>query len=174
MKCLKLARTMFPLLFAVSLFAEDKPAVAAAPLPTLLTTATRVFISNAGEQDNIDCLRAYNEFYAGVVATNRLKPVLNPSDAELILELRYVIQVGATHGDMNGSNAKEARQFRLSFIDPKTHIILWTIVEAENSAVFKSNRDKNLDSAMSALLEDLTNLTANATPAQGKQKHAIK
>ncbi len=174
MKILKLASTFLPLLLAATLFAEDKPAVAAAPLPALLSTATKVFISNAGEQDNIDCLRAYNEFYAGVVATNRLRPVLNPSDAELILELRYVIQVGATYGNSNGSSSKEARQFRLSFIDPKTHTILWTIVEAENSARFKSNRDKNLDSAMSALLEDLTNLTVNATPAQSKQMHAIK
>jgi hypothetical protein len=164
------------LIASTGLSAQDVPA---APLPTLLTTASKVFVSNAGDQDNADCLRAYNEFYAGVVATNHLQPVPNPADADLILELHYTIQVGATHVTSSagggGGGSPEARQFRLSVIDPKTQTILWTVVETENSAIFKSNRDKNLDAAMAALIDDLKKLTGpSATPPQDKQKHAIK
>jgi hypothetical protein len=160
------------LLVTSCLYAQDVPA---APLPTLLATASKVFISNAGDQDNADCLRAYNEFYAGVVATNHLQPVLNPSDADLILELHYAIQVGRTTVGAGGGGSNEARQFRLSFVDPKTRTILWTVVENEHSAFLKSNRDKNLDDAMAALVGDLKKLTSpNATPPQDKQKNAIK
>jgi hypothetical protein len=160
------------ILFAVApaLYAQ-----ATAPLPTQLTTASKVFISNAGEQDNIDCLRAYNEFYAGIAASNYLQPILTPSDADLILELRYVVQVGSTDVSKGSGSSAEARQFRLTVIDPKTHVILWTVVENENSAIFQSNRNKNLDDAVNKLVDDVKNLIGpNPNAPQDKQKQRVK
>ncbi len=67
-----------------------------APLPTQLTTAHKIFIGNAGDQENADCLRAYNVFYAGIQGLKNFELVLDPKDADLVLELHYEIGFGAS------------------------------------------------------------------------------
>lgn len=166
------------LLTTGSLVAQD-PAqpkvIPIAPLPAQLATAKTVFISNAGEQDNIDCLRVYNEFYAGVAALGHLTPVLNPADADLVLELHYVYQLGRVSGGGGTAASQMAREFRLTLIDPKTHVALWTTVEAENAARLQSNRDKNLDAAIAALVVDLDKLTGSKpAPPDQREKQRIK
>ena len=128
-----------------------------APLPTALATAQKLFIGNAGDQENADCLRAYNTFYSDISALGRFQLVLDPKDADLVLELHYEIGFGA---GVNGGSPTP-RQFRVVIEDPKTRIILWSLTERTNYAVFQKNRDKNLDETMAALVNDFNLLSAS-------------
>ncbi len=145
------------------------PAPPNIPLPSALSTAKTFFIGNAGDQENADCLRVYNDFYAGIAHLNRFRLVTDPNQADLILELHYEIALGqavASH-DSNQS----VRQFRVAIIDPRSHAILWTLVERTNYALLQSNRNKNLDETIGVLINDVDLLVSPApTPPSNKSK----
>ena len=143
-------------------------APASAPLPALLSTARRLFLGNAGDQDNADCLRAYNDLYAALAGLNRYQLVNDPSAADLVLELHYEFSLGA---GVNGSSANTPRQFRVLLLDPKTHVILWTVVERTNYAALERNRNKNLDEVVTVLATDLDNLLSAKPPANKSSIH---
>lgn len=126
-----------------------------APLPTQLATAHRLFLGNAGDQENADCLRFYNTFYAGVQALKEFELVGEPAQSDLVVELHYEFSLG---GGVNGGS-NTPRQFRVILIDPKTHTILWSITERTNYAVLQKNRDKNLDETITVLLKDFADIT---------------
>jgi hypothetical protein len=151
------------LLGAASLHAQTNPA--AAPLPAAIINAHKLFLGNAGETDNDDCFRAYNDFYAGLKAEGHLQLVADPGDADLVLELHYEIRPGTITGPSSNVNTTFARQFRLILIDPHTHTILWSLTEAENNALLQSNRNKNLDAAVMLLLADFKALHAGTYSA---------
>ena len=164
----RLALLALALLIPTSLQAQTPPP---APLPTAITTAQKLFLGNAGDTDNQDCLRAYNEFYAGIAGYGRYQLVLDPSAADLILELHYEVRAGGITGPHSPVDTAFARQFRLVLIDPHTRAVLWSFTEAENNAVFQSNRNKNLDAAMTKLLTDFVTLgQPAATPAPPTKK----
>ena len=149
------------LLCAVPVAAQANPAPA--PLPQAITNAQKLFLGNAGETDNQDCLRAYNEFYAGLKTDGHFQLVLDPANADLILELHYEIRPGKIAGPHSDVDTSFARQFRLILIDPRTHTVLWNLTEAENNAVFQSNRNKNLDAAVAHLLADFKALSQSSS-----------
>jgi hypothetical protein len=151
------------LLWAAPLCAQSNPTPA--PLPALVTTAHKIFLGNAGETDNEDCLRAYNEFYAGLSADGRYQIVLDPATADLVLELHYEIRPGKITGPHSDVGTSFARQFRLILIDPHTHTLLWNLTETENNAIFESNRNRNLDTAVAHLLADFKALNQSASAA---------
>jgi len=140
--------------------AAQTPAPPTAPLPAALASAHKLFLGNAGDQQNADCLRVYNDFYAGISNLKRFEQVTDPNQADLVLELHYEINLGqaVASNDTNHS----VRQFRIVLIDPRSHAILWTLVEATNYAVFQKNRDKNLDETVDALLHDFDLLVSPA------------
>lgn len=139
-----------------------------APLPSALSTAHRLFLGNAGDQDNADCLRAYNDFYAAIGGSGRYQLVGDPSSSDLVLELHYEFSLGA---GVNGAAANTPRQFRLILIDPKTHVILWTLVERTNYAALERNRNKNLDEVVGVLAADLDQLLSAKPPANKSSIH---
>lgn len=139
-----------------------------APLPAALATAHKLFLGNAGDQDNADCLRAYNDLYAAIGAFQRYDLVSDPSAADLVLELHYEFSLGA---GVNGSNANTPRQFRLILLDPKTHVVLWTLVERTNYAALERNRNKNLDEVVGVLATDLDQLLTAKPPANKSSIH---
>jgi hypothetical protein len=163
------------LLMATSLFAAAQDAPPAtqpsgpppAPLPAALSTAHKLFLGNAGDQDNADCLRAYNDLYAALGGIGRYQMVSDPSASDLVLELHYEFSLGA--GVNGGSNTP--RQFRLILIDPKTHVILWTLVERTNYAALERNRNKNLDEVIGVLATDLDQLLSAKPPANKSSIH---
>jgi hypothetical protein len=82
-------------LLSQPLLSAEKPkdAVPAAPVPSPIAAAKKVFISNApgsglpasfGGPD-----RTYNEFYAAMTAWGHYELVSVPSDADLILEISF-------------------------------------------------------------------------------------
>ena len=131
------------------------PAPPSAPLPAALATAHKLFLGNAGDQDNAECVRAYNDFYAGLTSLHRFELVTDPAQADLILELHYEFSFGL---GVEG-NSIAPRQFRVLFIEPVHHVILWSLTERSNYAVRKKNRDKDLDQTVSALVNDVDLLT---------------
>lgn len=150
---------------------QQPTAANAAPLPTALTAAKKIFIGNAGDQQNADCLRVYNDFYQGVNALGRFQLVLDPAQADLVVELHYEIDLGASI--VSNSSHGEARQFRIAILDPKTRVILWTLTEHTNYALFQKNRDKNLDGAVAALVDDFHALTGPNGTAPNNKSHIV-
>jgi hypothetical protein len=161
------------ILMALPIHAQTNPP--SAPLPQAITTAHTIFLGNAGDTDNQDCLRAYNEFYAALQSDAHYQLVLDPSAADLVLELHYEIRPGNITGPHSDVNTSFARQFRLILIEPHTHTILWNLTEAENNAIFQSNRNKNLDAAVLQLYSDFKALGQYSTvnPATSPKKSRL-
>lgn len=147
------------MLFAgASLRAQTAPPTA--PLPALLSSTHTIFIGNAGDQDNADCLRAYNGFYAGVDAMHRFNLVDSPAQADLIVELHYEISLAGS----KVSGQDSSRQVRAVLIDASSHAVLWSLTEQSNYAVLQKNRDHNLDAVVAELLKDF-GATVSSSPA---------
>ena len=142
-----------------------------APLPAALTTATKLFIGNAGDQENADCLRSYNVFYQGVSALGRFQLVADPAQADLVLELHYELALGQSIAGREGQTA--VRQFRVVIQDPRTRIVLWSLTERTNYALFQSNRNKDLDETVGALVADF-NVLAAPQPVPPNDKSIIR
>jgi len=136
--------------------AQDPPD---APLPAALTNANKLFLGNAGDQENADCLRAYDDFYQGLSALARFQLVDDPNKADLVLELHYEIALGQAVGSQNLAG-NSIRQFRLVLIDPRSHTVLWSLTERTNYAIFQKNRNKNLDETVATLVADLNSLVS--------------
>jgi hypothetical protein len=139
----------------------------AAPLPSQIVTAKRVFISNAGGELypgfwSGGPSRTYNEFYAAIKSWGRYELVAAPADADLVLQISYAdpIMLVASGSSVN------FLQFRLELIDPKTHIVLWTINEqAKAMGGLQKGRDKEFEGALNKLVDDLKALTAQPAAA---------
>lgn len=149
--------------------AQKPPNPPAAPVPAQILSAKRVFIANGGSSvesapDTISPNLPYDEFYAGMQAWGRYKLVAAPADAMLVFEIRFVT-VSPTIFAKDGSRTK--RQVELLIIDPGTHITLWTMHEQFDGALMDSNKRKDLDTGIAALLSDLRKLTA--PPASDSQ-----
>lgn len=140
----------------------------AAPLPAALATAHKLFLGNAGDQDNADCLRAYNDLYLALNGFGRYQLVNDPAAADLVLELHYEFSLGA---GVNGGSSNTPRQFRVLLLDPKTHFVLWTLVERTNYAALERNRNKNLDEVVGVLATDLDQLLSAKPPANKSSIH---
>jgi hypothetical protein len=150
----------------------DKSPMAPAPAPPQIAAAQKVFISNGGgiDIDNAGGLtvikggpdRPFNEFYAAMTSWGRYDLVSTPSDADLVLEISFALSdTGLQQWQMQGAfsaNVTVLGPLRLTILDPKTHVVLWTIVEYVPAAILLGNRDKNFDESMNTLVGRLKKL----------------
>jgi hypothetical protein len=128
------------------------------PLPAQIAAARKIFISNAGGESFetvIDQIvfnggpdRPYNQFYAAVKDWGRCEIVSSPSDADVILEISWVLSD-------TGLRLPVLGQLRLVVIDPRTHVTLWNFTEYVRGALLLGNRDKNFDQAMTTIVNRL-------------------
>ncbi len=135
--------------------AQQPKGPAPAPVPAQIVTAQKVFISNAGGASLETVIdetvfnggpdRPYNEFYASMKSWGRYELVSSPADADLILEISWVLTD-------TGLRLPVLGQLRLVVIDPKTHVTLWNITEYVRGAILLGNRDKNFDQAMNTVM----------------------
>jgi hypothetical protein len=144
-----------------------------APVPPQIASAQKIFISNGGGESfetvfeqvvfNGGPDRPYNQFYAAVKAWGQREIVSSPADADLVLEISWVLSD-------TGLRLQVLGQLRLLMIDPKTHITLWSVTEYVRGAVLLSNRDKNFDQAMNTIAGRAKTLMAGvaATGADSK------
>jgi len=133
----------------------------AAPIPSLIIAANKVFISNAGA-DSIslaafrragDPDQLYNQFYAAMKSWGRYDPVSAPADADLVFAIRFTAPLSDC-----GKLATYEPQIELSFLDSRTHFALWTFTEPVQGAYRKSTWNKNFSEGMASLMNDLKSL----------------
>jgi hypothetical protein len=143
-------------------------------VPPQIASAQKVFISNAGGESFETVIdqtvfnggpdRPYNQFYAALKAWGKYQIVSSPSDADLVLEISWVLSD-------TGLRLPVLGQLRLLIIDPRTHVTLWNLTEYVRGAILLGNRDKNFDQAMSTVVGRLKTLTFPPAPmANASQK----
>ncbi len=132
-------------------------AVPAAPIPSQILTAKKVFISNAG----VGTDRNYNEFYAAIKSWGRYELVAAPAGADLVMEINFSSQITGVSGSKeSGCDSSSASQFKLVLLDPKTRIVLWTLTENIKPYARQKTGEINMDDALNRLVADLKALTA--------------
>lgn len=138
-----------------------------APVPAQISSAKKIFISNAGS----DCSpfgdtaysggpdRAYDQFYAAMKISGRYQLVGAPADAELVFEIRFTCPAYVTP-----KSSTYDPQLGLLIRDVSTRFILWSFTEHLEGALLQGNRDKNFNKAMSGLVADVIQISAGSSP----------
>lgn len=134
-----------------------------APVPTQILTAKKVFISNAsGVTDSAKAAPdlPYNEFYAAMKSWGRYELVGAPGDADLVLELQYVIVLGAASFRGEGGTIQDPK-FTLRILDPKSGTILWAFTEPLRKTGKQTGR-QIFDAALAKIVDDVKKLSQPA------------
>lgn len=159
-------------LFAGIAAAQGKPADAA-PLPSQIVSAKRVFIANGGGDDpglpeplfSGGSDRSYNQFYAAMKSAGTYELVGSPSEADLLFGIKFmVVPDRRPNGAWGGNGIGDAYDavFRLEIRDPKTNALLWAFNEHMEWAWLKGNRNRNFDQASARIVSDVLALAARA------------
>ena len=140
---------------------------AAAPVPSQIASAQKIFVSNGGGDSPTPGIneavfnggpdRPYNQFYEAIKGWGRYEVVSSPADADLVFEISWSLADTEFRLPVFG-------KLRLVILDPRTHTTLWTISEYAQGAMLVSNRDKNLDQAMTTVIGRLKVLATSAPP----------
>jgi len=137
--------------------AQEKTTAPAAPVPSPILTAKKVFISNGG-LDGVafnafrklgDVNQPYNAFYAAMSSWGKYALVSAPSEADLVFEIRF-------NAPFVG-NENILPQMNLIIYDAKTRFVLWTILAPVNGA-FRNTFVKNVNQGIAALMTNLKSL----------------
>ncbi len=154
--------------------AQEKKLPPPAPVPPQIATAKKVFISNTGGESFAQVTkqtafsggpdRPFDQFYAAMKDWGRYELVSSPGDADLIFVFAWT-----TNG--LGQEDPSFGKLSLRIRDPKTDVILWSLMEYVRGAALLGNRDKNLNLAMDTLVTRFKKIVeAPAKPAE----HALK
>ncbi len=137
-----------------------------APVPAALRNAKRVFVSNAGSDSGLfphpfsgDPDRGYGQFYSAVRKMSGYEVVDDPSDADVVFELRLFAPNGPQNADKTKGASDPLPMFRLAIYDRKTHYTLWALTESSDGANLQKTHDRNFDIALEALEADLGRVT---------------
>ncbi len=168
--------------FAPLLFAQNPkpPIVTAAPVPTAITAAKKVFISNGGGVDLQDALdftivgggldHAYDQFYAAIKNWGKYDLVPLPSEADVVFKISFMVSDSGLERLAPQSPFATITpvmgQLRLTIVDPKTRVTLWTIADYAQGAVLQNNREKNFNRTMDTVVDRLKALVE--PPATGR------
>jgi hypothetical protein len=136
------------------------------PLPPALASAKTIFVSNAGADSGLfpepfsgDPDRAYTEFYAALKATGDYTLAGDPSQADLVLELRLLAPEGPSEPSKQKGASDPLPSFRLVVYDAKTHYILWTVTNSIDLAFLQKTHDKNFDVALAGVLNQFLHVS---------------
>jgi hypothetical protein len=129
------------------------------PVPAQIANAKSVFISNtAPDGMPSDILehfgepnKPYDQLYAAMKSWGRFQLAGSPQDGDLVLEIHFMRSF-ETGGIGQGA------EFYLSILDPKTHFVLWTLVEPVEAAVRKATWERNMNTSVLALVNDMKTL----------------
>jgi hypothetical protein len=146
-------------------------APARGPVPPAIIAARSIFVSNAGADSGLfpkpfrgDTDRAYSQFFTGLKATGAFDIVLDPSDADLVLELQLLAPTGPKDPDKQKGGSEPVPEFRLTVYDRKSHYILWTLIRSIGVALLQKTHDRNFDDALSGLVQDFLELAGKQAP----------
>lgn len=161
------------MLLAGSVCAQQRRAADAAaipaPIPAPILTAKKVFVANGGgDESGYEAAtygggpdRAYNEFYAVMKAWGRYELVGSPGEADLVFEIRFTV----FQPHYRENDPPVDAQLRFVIRDAKSRETLWGLTEHARSAVLQSNRDKNFEEALGAVIVEMKKI---AGPAASK------
>lgn len=142
----------------------------AAPVPAALTSAKSIFLSNAGADAGLfpepftgDPSRGYNELYGALKQSGKYQLVGDPSQADLVLELRLEAPNGPSRPDKMQGASDPLPEFRLVVYDAKTHYVLWALSKSIDFAILQRTHDHNFDQALSSLLSQFEQITGKAS-----------
>lgn len=153
-----------------ALSAQQPKEPATAPVPAQIAAAHKVFISNAGADISAQAVfkragepdQAYNHFYSAMQGWGRYELVSNPSDADLVFEIRFTVPTYVTD-----KITSYEPQFGLNIVDSKSHFTLWSLTEPMQGAFRKATWLKNFDQGLGNLMDDLKKLSG-PSPAAGQ------
>jgi len=146
---------------------SSTPTTPEGPVPSQITNAKKVFISNLGMDVSTAEVfnrlskrepdRPYNLFYALVTNWGRYELVSAPGDADVVFEIQATLPP-------HDCGACAILQLGLTIRDAKTHFVLWNLIEPVNVVYRRGPAfEKNLIQAMNNLANDLKKLTAPPT-----------
>jgi len=175
--CLGLAMAL--LSGAVCAAQQKKPkdsGTAPAPIPAQILTAQKVFIANGGgDKSGYETAtysggpdRAYNECYAVMKAWGRYELVASPGEVDLVFEIRFIVfQPEHPHGLKEDDPGVDA-QLRFVIREAKSREKLWGLTAHARAAVLQSNRDKNFEEALGAVVVEVKRIAGPVPAAVAK------
>jgi hypothetical protein len=155
---------MMGLLYAGALLltaSPDQPV----PAPVQFSTAKTVFLAKDETFDETEGYKAYQKLYSALNA-HRLQIVDAPARADLNLEVSLVEYMR----DVSKGSSSNGMVLRLRVRDTKTGLLLWTFDENVEGAFRQSTFEKNLDTAISEVLNDWDMLAGHKTETIDSQK----
>ena len=130
-----------------------------APRPPLLTAAKSIFISNASEAVGTASDAYYSQFTAAVQNLSHFTIVTSPDKADLIVQIGVRDAMIYTDRSTTGGFYDTLR-----LVDPKSHVILWSVSELSSYSIFQATRDKNAQDAINHLATDLLRICTPPAP----------
>ncbi len=134
--------------------------IPAAPLPSAIVKAQKVFLSNGGGSD-----LAYDAFYSAMKNWGKYQIAGSPDDADLIVELAYRVvdrgtRVWSSTNTYNGVTDIHSReitdpQLVLTIYDAKTKNSLWLTIDHRRLARREKNREKETINSAERLVGEL-------------------
>lgn len=131
-----------------------------APLPTEVTQAKTVFLVNAGGSEI-----AFDALYQAFKEWGKYQLVGSPEQADLLISLQYFVEKNGEHtipitNSYTGQTTYISRenvdpQLKLSIVDPKTKMELWSSIDHRRLARLSSNRDKETVNSAVRLVQEL-------------------
>jgi len=147
-------------LLPVTAPAKNKKKVPEAPLPSMVTNAKKIFLSNGGGSN-----LAYDTFYSDMKEWGKYEIVGSPDEADLIVELAYRVERGGTNvwsstNSYNNTTQVHSSQIVdpelvLTIFDAKTKNSLWSETDHRRLARLEKNREKETAKSAERLLDDL-------------------
>jgi hypothetical protein len=159
------------LLSGVSAAAQTPPDATPGPVPPAIRNAKKIFVSNAGSDSGLfpqpfsgDADRPYNEFYSALKATGQYELKNDPSEADLVLEIRLVAPYGPSNPNKQRGASDPLPMLRLVVYDRKTHYVLWALTASVEPAMLQKTHDRNLDNAIMAIVGNLQKVSGAMPP----------
>jgi hypothetical protein len=154
------------------LWAKKRKDIPQAPLPSTISNAKTVFLSNGGGS-NSDL--AYDAFYSEMKTWGKFEIVGTPDKANLIVEFAYRVEHAGTRvwGSSSGSSNTYGQttnyygntqlhsaeipdpQLILTIYDPTTMVSLWFTVDHRRLARLERNREKETINSAERLVKEL-------------------
>lgn len=142
-----------------------------APVPSPLLSAQKIFLANGGAdvvstaafKKAAEVNEPYNSMYNALRGWGHWQLVGSPSDADLVLAVRFAAPVAIYS---KGMPLSYAPQEELTILDGKTHVQLWALTQPVAGAFRKTTWEKNYNDGIASLISQLKALTvaAPATP----------
>ena len=167
--------TAFALLCLMTLNARasKRKAVPEAPIPDFILNAHKVFVTNGGGNP-----LAFDEFYSQLKTWGRYQLVGAPSEAQVILEVKYFVvdegtRISSATNTYTGKTQVYSRemidpQLQLNIYDAKTKDLLWSVTDHKRLARLERNREKesinSADRLAAGLKERVEALAKSPTP----------